>query len=67
MSHAVLPGGHIFALCAVVTLGYIAGCIVDLVNLPPLLGMLAVGIALRNVPYIDVGNDLDSYWSSKLR
>ncbi len=32
-----------------------------------ILGMLLVGFALRNIPAIDVANDINKEWSSALR
>jgi Kef-type K+ transport system membrane component KefB len=46
---------------------WIGGWVVQLVHLPPLLGMLLVGIMLKNVPYISVAKGLDPAWSAALR
>ena len=57
------PGGTVFALLVLIVLALIGGQVVKLtgvllskvlrvnISLPPLLGMLVVGIALKNVPY----------------
>lgn len=57
------PGGTIFALLVLILLALIGGMIIKLIGiamgrccnldirLPPLLGMLIVGIVLKNVPY----------------
>ncbi|XP_023233238.1 sodium/hydrogen exchanger 9B2-like [Centruroides sculpturatus] len=67
LNHLALPGGEIFALVVVVVVCYIGGQIVSLLTLPPLLGMLIMGMILQNVPYIDVAKDLNPKWSSDLR
>ena len=38
-----------------------------MLRLPALLGMLAVGLMIRNVPYIDIGRTIDPNVSSQLR
>jgi len=40
---------------------------VSLIKLPPMVGMLGLGILIRNVPYIDVGKDLDPAISAPIR
>jgi len=57
------PGGTIFALLVLIVLALLGGLVVKLIgmmigrilgidlSLPPLLGMLLVGICLKNVPY----------------
>lgn len=67
LGHEALPGGNYFALIALLVLCVIAGEIVEKIHLPPLLGMLCMGVALRNVPVINVAKDIDPYWSSALR
>jgi len=62
-----IKGGTVFSLLVLVVVAYIGGWLVSLVKLPPLLGMLVVGILLKNVPYIDVGRGLDPNWSAALR
>jgi Kef-type K+ transport system membrane component KefB len=48
---AVLPQSKVFELTTVVVLAYIAGWLVSLIRLPPLLGMLVTGILLRNIGF----------------
>lgn len=67
LNHLALPGGEIFALLVVIVACYISGKIVGLFTLPPLLGMLIMGILLRNVPYISVAKDLNPNWAANLR
>lgn len=50
----VAPGGGLFQLIVLVLLGYIAGQIVKIVKLPPLLGMLVTGIVLKTTGFIQV-------------
>ncbi|XP_037084502.1 sodium/hydrogen exchanger 9B2-like [Pollicipes pollicipes] len=45
-----LPGGQIFGVLCVVVLSLAAGWLVERLRLPPLLGMLIMGIVLANVP-----------------
>ncbi|CAE8604351.1 unnamed protein product [Polarella glacialis] len=65
------PGGPFFALLLIYVLSLAAGTVTSLVvkQLPPLLGMLIVGFALRNLPYIGarVGAQVDKSWSSAVR
>ena len=60
-------GGHLFALSIIVIFAALGGYIARILHLPPLLGMLLMGFALRNIPGISVGQDLKSSWSSALR
>ncbi|CAG5128447.1 unnamed protein product [Candidula unifasciata] len=62
-----LPGGNLFSLLVLFVACWCGGYLVGLVRLPPLLGMLLVGGALGNVPYIAVAKDIDPSWSSSLR
>lgn len=62
-----VQGGTVFALIVLVVVAWIGGWVVQLVHLPPLLGMLLVGIMLKNVPYISVAKGLDPAWSAALR
>jgi len=41
----------VFALATLFTLAYLAGWLVSLIHLPPLLGMLMIGILLRNTGF----------------
>jgi len=62
-----VKGGTVFALLVLVVVAWIGGWVVQQVHLPPLLGMLVVGILLKNVPYISVARGLDPAWSAALR
>ncbi|XP_076036682.1 sodium/hydrogen exchanger 9B2-like isoform X2 [Oratosquilla oratoria] len=65
---AIPPHGNIFALMVLFVLALVGGHIVSVVHLPPLLGMLLVGILLRSVPGVSViGSSIDSDWSATLR
>ncbi|GFG39584.1 hypothetical protein Cfor_01014 [Coptotermes formosanus] len=48
LQDAVLPQSKLFALATLFILAYLAGWLVSLIHLPPLLGMLVTGILLRN-------------------
>jgi len=54
-----LRSGTVFALQLLVVVGWTAGWLVERVRLPPLLGMLLVGIALKNVPGLEFARGLD--------
>lgn len=62
-----LPRGPIFSIFLLVLLGLLAGEGVRLLRIPPMLGMLIVGIALRNVPKVSDLTVLDSQISSALK
>jgi NhaP-type Na+/H+ or K+/H+ antiporter len=62
-----VAGGTVFALLALVVVAWVGGWAVQQLHLPPLLGMLVVGIVLKNVPYISVARGLDPAWSAALR
>ncbi|XP_011416874.3 sodium/hydrogen exchanger 9B2 [Magallana gigas] len=63
-----MPGGNFFSLLVLFVLCVIGGRLISLANLPPLLGMLIVGVLLRNVPGIKiVGESIDPKWSGHLR
>ena len=46
---------------------FVLGSLLEAVHLPPMIGMLGLGLALRNVPYIDYGKDLNLDWSAPIR
>jgi Kef-type K+ transport system membrane component KefB len=48
---AVLPQGKLFAFATLLILAYLAGWLISLIHLPPLLGMLVAGILLRNIGF----------------
>ncbi|ELU16618.1 hypothetical protein CAPTEDRAFT_34319, partial [Capitella teleta] len=62
-----LPGGNLFSIFIVVVCASVGGRLVQIIHLPPLLGMLIVGFALRNIPVINVAKDIDPMWSGALR
>ncbi|XP_070544797.1 sodium/hydrogen exchanger 9B2-like [Ptychodera flava] len=62
-----LPGGSLFALFILWIAAVIGGVFASFIKLPPLLGMLIVGVALRNIPYINVAKDITPEWSIALR
>lgn len=49
-----MPGSQLFSLAVLFILAYIAGEVVKLIKLPPLLGMLLMGILLRNVGFVHI-------------
>jgi len=61
--------GAFLSVMVVVALSLVGGWIVSLVKMPPLLGMLLIGILLRNIPHVStvVTDGLDPAWSSVLR
>ncbi|XP_071952954.1 sodium/hydrogen exchanger 9B2-like [Antedon mediterranea] len=62
-----LPGGNLFSLYVLLVCCKIGGILISFIKMPPLLGMLIVGLLLANVPYIDVANDITPAWSEVLR
>jgi len=63
-----IEGGTIFSLIMLLVLAHLGGMLVALVKLPPLLGMLIVGILVNFIPHVNViGDGLDPKWSSALR
>ncbi|CAG0914641.1 unnamed protein product [Notodromas monacha] len=66
-SKYMLPGGPGFALFALFKFCLVGGSLVELLNLPGLLGMLLVGIMLKNLPGVTTAQELDPVLSSKLR
>ncbi|CAG7717586.1 unnamed protein product [Allacma fusca] len=62
-----LPGGQVFTLFVLEVGGRIFGYLASWVHCPPMVGMLGVGIAIRNIPYIDFGKNFNSDLSSFLR
>ncbi|KAM8906215.1 sodium/hydrogen exchanger 9B1 isoform 2-T3 [Lycaon pictus] len=69
----VLPGGNLFGLLIIFHSAIIGGKLLELIRipsvpqLPPLLGMLLAGFAIRNVPYLSDYTQVNSTWSSILR
>ncbi len=64
---AAPPKGPMFLLIVLVVLALVAGKCVSFVRLPPLLGMLLVGIVLRNLPGVTLPDDWKTAWSPTLR
>ncbi|XP_068084864.1 sodium/hydrogen exchanger 9B2 isoform X3 [Anabrus simplex] len=50
----VAPESNLFRLAMLFVLAYLAGQLVGLLRLPPLLGMLLVGIAMRNLGFFSM-------------
>jgi len=65
--YVTIEGGTLFSLLVMFTVSSVAGWLVQIVHLPPLLGMLLTGILLRNVPYIDVAKGVDPEWYAATR
>ena len=62
-----VQGGPVFTVLLLLVAAILGGKLVQLVHLPPLLGMLVVGMALANIPVIKTVGRLDSSWSSIIR
>ncbi|XP_052812372.1 sodium/hydrogen exchanger 9B2-like isoform X2 [Mya arenaria] len=63
-----LPGGNLYSLLALFVCCAVGGYLISFLHLPPLLGMLLVGVLLRNVPGVKfVGESIDPKWGSTLR
>ncbi|XP_060082239.1 sodium/hydrogen exchanger 9B2-like [Ylistrum balloti] len=63
-----LPGGNFFSLFVLFYGAVVGGYLISFLRLPPLLGMLIVGAALRNIPGVKiVGESIAMPWSSALR
>ncbi len=60
------PNGTLFLLIVMVVFALIAGQLFALLRLPPLLGMLIVGIVLKNIPGLEFEKRWPDY-SSVLR
>ena len=59
--------GHFFGLIVLGIVAALAGYLVGLIRLPPLLGMLIAGVVLNNIPYIAVTRLINPSWSSVVR
>jgi hypothetical protein len=65
---SALPGGLYFSLIVLIVCAHSFGYVIELIKMPPLLGMLIAGIFFKNVPVLSiVGKSVDSYTSSILR
>ncbi|XP_013384872.1 uncharacterized protein LOC106154881 [Lingula anatina] len=62
-----LPGGNLFGLLILLICAQLGGNVAELIRLPSLLGMLLVGVALKNIPYISFARDIDRHWSVAIR
>ncbi|XP_022110696.1 sodium/hydrogen exchanger 9B2-like [Acanthaster planci] len=62
-----LPGGNLFAIYVLVVVAALGGKLIELVHLPALLGMLLVGFMFKNVPGIQIADDIHPGWASALR
>ena len=60
-------GGCVFTTLLLLVCAVLGGKLVELVRLPPLLGMLLVGMLLSNAPRVREVGRLDPSWSSALR
>ena len=61
------PGGPIFSLFVLVLLAFGAGQLLKIAKIPPMLGMLLVGVALSNIPKVKEWTILDAQISSDLK
>jgi len=67
LGDTALPGGNIFSIFLLFVLCHTGGQIVSMVKLPPLLGMLVVGICCSSVPSLQfIGTNIDHHWSKIL-
>jgi ABC-type uncharacterized transport system permease subunit len=48
--HMAVSGGSLFSLLVLIVAAQLAGWLVSLLHVPPLLGMLLAGILLQNLP-----------------
>lgn len=68
LGESALPGSNIFSLFVLFVVAEAVGRAVVPLRLPPLLGMLVVGILLKSVPGLDIiGKNIDQEWSAALR
>lgn len=62
-----LPDGNFYSLTILFFACWCGGFLIQYIKLPPLLGMLSVGLMLGSVPGIDVAKHIDHGWSSAAR
>ena len=63
-----LPGGNLFSLLVLFVCSVIAGKAVEVVGLPPLLGMLLVGICCSSIPGVSIiGDSLNDKSSAAIK
>ncbi|KAG8172704.1 hypothetical protein JTE90_011582 [Oedothorax gibbosus] len=67
LGNDVLPGTEIFALLLLAISAYGGGVLAGLIRLPPLVGMLVVGILYRNLSFIPYQKNISIMWASTLR
>ncbi|GFS30334.1 hypothetical protein NPIL_741 [Nephila pilipes] len=63
----VLLRSEIFALLLLSVIAHIAGKVVSLIKLPPLIGMLIIGFLFRNLPFIPFYKNISIRWATTLR
>ncbi|XP_067006988.2 sodium/hydrogen exchanger 9B2 isoform X2 [Anabrus simplex] len=51
------PGGQLFSVVVLCVVAHFAGKLMQLISLPPLLGMLLAGVTLRNVGFVHLSSD----------
>ncbi|CAL4065695.1 unnamed protein product, partial [Meganyctiphanes norvegica] len=64
---ASLPGGNLFTILVLFVAAKLLGMAVDLVKIPPLLGMLVVGIVLSSISEFGISEAINPTWSGALR
>lgn len=58
MGNTAAPGGQLFMLAAITIAAHFGGWLmVKITTLPPLIGMLIVGIVLKNVGFVNFDED----------
>lgn len=62
-----LPGSGLFAVLVLAVCAFAGGRLVGLFRLPPLVGMLIVGVLYRNLPFIRFSEDISTKSASSLR
>ncbi|CAL1543252.1 unnamed protein product [Lymnaea stagnalis] len=63
----VMPDGNLFPMLVLFISAWCGGYLTSYTPLPPLLGMLVVGVILGNVEGINVARQIQSSWSSTAR
>ncbi|XP_015927329.1 sodium/hydrogen exchanger 9B2 [Parasteatoda tepidariorum] len=62
-----LIGGPVFGLYILLIICYLGGQLVRLLKIPTLVGMMVLGFILRNVPHINVAEDIPESWAANIR
>ncbi|XP_040567434.1 sodium/hydrogen exchanger 9B2 [Lepeophtheirus salmonis] len=65
--HAAAPHGILFQLFVLVIVGVLMGKVMELIRLPPLLGMIVTGIFFENLNLLEKDENVWPQTSSKLR